>query len=123
MALTSSQLLNEVKKSISEVTPDEVRRGLQSGEIHHIVDVRERDEVMDGYIPGANLIPRGFLELNVEEDVGSVTIRALQARGHDVRVVPPRSISGCATAVMIDPETGTRIAAADPRRDCYAAAY
>ncbi len=67
--------------------------------------------------------PLGLNRLNVEEDVGSVTIRALQARGHDVRVVPPRSISGCATAVMIDPATGTRIAGADPRRDCYAAAY
>ena len=30
---------------------------------------------------------------------------------------------GCATAVMIDPATGNRIAAADPRRDCYAIAY
>ena len=67
--------------------------------------------------------PLGLNRLNVEEDVGSVTIRALQARGHDVRVVPPRSISGCATAVMIDPTTETRIAGADPRRDCYAAAY
>ncbi|HCL30038.1 MAG TPA: molybdopterin-synthase adenylyltransferase MoeB [Candidatus Latescibacteria bacterium] len=69
MALTSSQLLEEVKKSIKEVTPDDVRRGLQSGDIQHVIDVRERDEVMDGYIPGAHLIPRGFLELNVEEDV------------------------------------------------------
>ncbi len=69
MALTSSQLLEEVKKSIKEVTPDDVRRGLQSGDIQHVIDVRERDEVMDGYIPEAHLIPRGFLELNVEEDV------------------------------------------------------
>ncbi len=69
MALTSSQLLEEVKKSIKEGTPDDVRRGLQSGDIQHVIDVRERDEVMDGYIPEAHLIPRGFLELNVEEDV------------------------------------------------------
>lgn len=69
MALTSSQLLEQVKKSIKQVTPDEVRKGLQSGTVQHVVDVRERDEVMDGYIPGASLIPRGFLELNVEEDV------------------------------------------------------
>jgi molybdopterin/thiamine biosynthesis adenylyltransferase/rhodanese-related sulfurtransferase len=69
MALTSSQLLNEVKKSIREVTADEVKKGLQSGAVQHVVDVREREEVMDGYIPGAKLIPRGFLELNVEEDV------------------------------------------------------
>lgn len=69
MALTSSQLLAQVKQSITEVSPDEVKSGLQAGKIQHIVDVRERDEVMDGYIPGAHLIPRGFLELNVEEDV------------------------------------------------------
>jgi molybdopterin/thiamine biosynthesis adenylyltransferase/rhodanese-related sulfurtransferase len=69
MALTSSQLLEQVKKSIKEVTPDEVKQGVQAGGIQHVIDVRERDEVMDGYIPGAYLIPRGFLELNVEEDV------------------------------------------------------
>ncbi|MCY3738575.1 MAG: molybdopterin-synthase adenylyltransferase MoeB [Gemmatimonadaceae bacterium] len=69
MALTSSQLLEEVKKSITEVTAEEVKRSLNSGEIRHVVDVRERDEVMDGYVPGSHLIPRGFLELNVEEEV------------------------------------------------------
>ena len=69
MAITSSQLLEEVKKSITEVTAEEVKRSLTSGETRHVIDVRERDEVMDGYVPGANLIPRGFLELNVEEDV------------------------------------------------------
>ena len=69
MALTSGQLLDQVKRLIEEVTADQVKRGLQAGEIKHVVDVRERDEVMDGYIPGAHLIPRGFLELNIEEDV------------------------------------------------------
>ncbi len=71
MALTSSQLLEQVKKSIRQVTPDEVKKGLQSGDFQHVVDVRERDEVMDGYIPGASLIPRGFLEMNIEEDVST----------------------------------------------------
>jgi gamma-glutamyltranspeptidase/glutathione hydrolase len=47
----------------------------------------------------------------------------MRERGHDVNVVPPFKISGCATAVMLDPATGNRIAAADPRRDCYAIAY
>jgi len=32
-------------------------------------------------------------------------------------------MSGCATAVMIDPATQNRFAGADPRRDCYAIAY
>ncbi len=69
MSLTSSQLLDRVKAEITEITPAETQRGLESGAIKHLVDIRERDEVMDGYIAGASLIPRGFLELNVEEDV------------------------------------------------------
>ena len=65
----------------------------------------------------------GFNRINIERNVGQETIDALRERGHEVRVVPPFRISGCATAVMLDPATGNRIAAADPRRDCYAAAY
>ena len=61
--------------------------------------------------------------LDVETGVPESVINDLKARGHDVRIVPPVSISGCATAVMIDLRTGTRIAGADPRRDCYAFAY
>jgi gamma-glutamyltranspeptidase / glutathione hydrolase len=61
--------------------------------------------------------------LDLEGGIGADVLAALKARGHDVRMVPAVSISGCATAVMIDPRTGTRIAGADPRRDCYAFAY
>ena len=69
MTVTSNQLLESVKAQIAEVTPAEVQAALQAGRPVHVIDVREREEVMDGYIPGAELIPRGFLELNVEEDV------------------------------------------------------
>jgi gamma-glutamyltranspeptidase/glutathione hydrolase len=65
----------------------------------------------------------GFNRINIESDFGTDVIDELSRRGHDVRVRPPLSISGCATAVMLDPSTGNRIAAADPRRDCYAMAY
>jgi gamma-glutamyltranspeptidase/glutathione hydrolase len=61
--------------------------------------------------------------LDIEEGIGQAVLEALKARGHNVRMVPPVSVSGCATGVWIDPRTGTRIAGADPRRDCYAAAY
>jgi gamma-glutamyltranspeptidase/glutathione hydrolase len=61
--------------------------------------------------------------LDVEGGIPEEVVRDLRGRGHDVRVVPPVSISGCATAVMIDPRTGSRLAGADPRRDCYAMAY
>ena len=65
----------------------------------------------------------GFNRINVESNLPSGVIEELRKRGHEVTVVPPFSISGCATAVMLDPKTDNRIAAADPRRDCYAAAY
>ena len=61
--------------------------------------------------------------LDVETGIPQAVLDSLKARGHDVRFVPALSISGCATGVMIDPRTGSRIAGADPRRDCYAAAY
>ncbi len=61
--------------------------------------------------------------LDLEGGISAEVLASLKARGHDVRMVPAVSISGCATAVMIDPKTGSRIAGADPRRDCYAWAY
>jgi adenylyltransferase/sulfurtransferase len=69
MSVTSNQLLNQVKAKIAEVSPAQVQEDLKAGKVIHIVDVREREEVMDGYIPDAEMIPRGFLELNIEEDV------------------------------------------------------
>jgi len=61
--------------------------------------------------------------LDVEAGIPDEVVQALRSRGHNVRAVPAVSISGCATAVMIDPRTGNRLAGADPRRDCYAMAY
>jgi gamma-glutamyltranspeptidase/glutathione hydrolase len=65
----------------------------------------------------------GFNRINIESNIGADVIDEMRNRGHDVNVVPPFRISGCATAVVLDPQTGSRIAAADPRRDCYAIAY
>jgi gamma-glutamyltranspeptidase / glutathione hydrolase len=65
----------------------------------------------------------GFNKLNVEAAVPDEVFDALKARGHDVSRIRTFGMSGCATAVLIDPASGNRIAAADPRRDCYAIAY
>lgn len=65
----------------------------------------------------------GFNKLNLESDIPDAVFEELKARGHDVRKIKPLSISSCATAVLIDPASGNRIAGADPRRDCYAMAY
>ena len=65
----------------------------------------------------------GFNKLNVEAAVPDDVFNALKARGHDVSRLRTFGMSGCATAVLIDPSSGNRIAGADPRRDCYALAY
>lgn len=65
----------------------------------------------------------GFNKLNLESNIPDAVFKDLQSRGHDVTRVRALSISGCATAVLIDPASGNRIAGADPRRDCYAVAY
>jgi gamma-glutamyltranspeptidase / glutathione hydrolase len=67
--------------------------------------------------------PEGFNKLNVESDLPDAVFEDLRSRGHDVSKIPPASIPSCATAVLIDPTSGNRIAGADPRRDCYAMAY
>ncbi len=65
----------------------------------------------------------GFNKLNLEATIPDGVFDELKARGHDVSRMRAFGMSGCATTVLIDPKTGSRIAGADPRRDCYAAAY
>jgi gamma-glutamyltranspeptidase / glutathione hydrolase len=65
----------------------------------------------------------GFNRLNLEANIPDAVYNDLQARGHDVARIKAFGMNGCATAVLIDPATGNRIAGADRRRDCYAIAY
>jgi gamma-glutamyltranspeptidase / glutathione hydrolase len=65
----------------------------------------------------------GLNRLDVEATVPEAVFEDLRGRGHDVRRLRPFGMSGCATAVLIDPASGSRFAAGDPRRDCYAMAY
>jgi gamma-glutamyltranspeptidase / glutathione hydrolase len=65
----------------------------------------------------------GFNHLNVEGMISDATIADLKARGHDAEKIRAFGMNGCATAVLIDPASGNRIAGADRRRDCYAIAY
>ena len=65
----------------------------------------------------------GFNQMDIESTISAEVAQELRRRGHHVNEVRPLGVSGCATLVMIDPATGNRLAAADPRRDCYAMAY
>ena len=84
----------------------------------------ERPRVQTGHFHGSFWPHRpGFNKLAVEAGVPDAIYNELKARGHEVSRLRQFGMSGCATAVMIDPATGSRFAAADPRRDCYAIAY
>jgi molybdopterin/thiamine biosynthesis adenylyltransferase/rhodanese-related sulfurtransferase len=64
---TYSDLLQEVKSQIRTVSLEEMRRRMDAREDYTLVDVREKDEVRQGFIPGAVFLPRGFLEMQAEQ--------------------------------------------------------
>lgn len=67
MAKTYQEIMNEARQVVPEVSTDEV-----SGKLSHkplLLDVREKEEFRQGYIPGAISLPRGFLEIQIEDKV------------------------------------------------------
>ena len=58
--------LAELKSHVDRRDPDLV-----------VLDVRERDAYESGHVPGAKLLPRGQLELRVNEDLPDPTLRIL----------------------------------------------
>ncbi len=64
---TFKELIRKVKSEIHEVSAEEARTLAGAGAV--LIDVREADEWSQGHAPGALFIPRGYLELQVEEKV------------------------------------------------------
>src|SRR5262245_53996654 len=73
MAETYKQIMDEARAVVPEVSPDEVQAKLTSATPPVVLDVREREEFRQGYVPGAVSVPRGFLEMRVEETVPDKT--------------------------------------------------
>jgi len=69
MPKTYQELIAEARRVVPEMSPEEVKARLESPAKPVIIDVREREEFRQGYIPGALSLPRGFLEMRVEEAV------------------------------------------------------
>ncbi|TPV95748.1 MAG: molybdopterin-synthase adenylyltransferase MoeB [Myxococcales bacterium FL481] len=63
---TFNQVLSRVRESIREVTAEQTDAAIRSNP-PLLIDVRERDEYEQGFIPTAEWIPRGFLELKIED--------------------------------------------------------
>jgi len=69
MGQASQLLMRRVRKEVMEWDTAKVQRDLADGERFALVDVRETTEWNEGHLPDALHVPRGFLELRIEEAV------------------------------------------------------
>ena len=69
MAKTKTDLLRDARAQVPEVSALDLAAQLRGPQRPVVLDVREKDESDAGLIPGAKVVPRGFLELRVEEAV------------------------------------------------------
>jgi sulfur-carrier protein adenylyltransferase/sulfurtransferase len=76
MGDASREILRRARQQVPEWTPSQVHekytRQQDNGpgdQDFVLVDVREKYEWNDGHIPGAIHVPKGFLELQIEEAV------------------------------------------------------
>ncbi|HVI02541.1 MAG TPA: molybdopterin-synthase adenylyltransferase MoeB [Enhygromyxa sp.] len=69
MMATFNEVLSQVKQGIREVSVDETKARVldKRADAPVLIDIRERDEYEQGFIPSAEWIPRGFLELKIED--------------------------------------------------------
>jgi len=76
MGDASREIMRQARRQVTEWTPSQVNEALagqhEAGLEHQeivLVDVREKIEWNEGHIPGAIHVPRGYLELQIEEAV------------------------------------------------------
>jgi len=75
---TVAQLLATAASTIPFMSLTELKTRIEAAEDDLIVlDIRERDAYEQGHIPGARLLPRGQLELRVNQDLPDPTRRIL----------------------------------------------
>lgn len=75
---TVEQMISEAAMRISFISLEEVRKHIDSHQDDLVIlDVRERDAYQEAHIPGAINIPRGQLELRVNEVLPDPTQRIL----------------------------------------------
>src|SRR3954463_10025482 len=69
MAKTYSDLFSEIRSNVKLISLEALKERVETKaeKPFTLVDVREKDEVRAGYIPGAVHVPRGFLEMQAEQ--------------------------------------------------------
>ena len=74
MGEASREILRKARKQVPELAANQVhneleQKGSSQDQDFVLVDVREKNEWNEGHIPGAIHVPRGYLELQIEEAV------------------------------------------------------
>jgi molybdopterin/thiamine biosynthesis adenylyltransferase/rhodanese-related sulfurtransferase len=67
MPKTFKQIMEEARREVPEISAEDARTRLDREPGITILDVREKDEYREGHIEKAISLPRGFLEIRVEE--------------------------------------------------------
>lgn len=70
-------LLLEAKRKVKSISSDELKKLIVEQQNLLLLDVRELDEYQECSIDGARLLPRGMLELYIEQIVPSRTQRII----------------------------------------------
>ena len=96
MSATFETLVADAEAASNGLSPADAQEKISSNGTL-LVDVREREDYIEGYIPGAENVPRGFLELRIEgidndrdrsiivygaEGQGPLAAKALQDMGY-----------------------------------------
>jgi len=67
MAKSYKDLMADARREVPEWSIDQVKEHLGNGHDYALLDVREKEEYREGHLNGALSLPRGFLEMRVEE--------------------------------------------------------
>ncbi len=69
MANTFKDLMDQARRVVPEWSVDQVKEHFAQGSNAVLLDVREKDEFREGHLDGAVSVPRGFLEIRIEQEV------------------------------------------------------
>lgn len=69
MPKTFQELMEEARRIVPEWDVEKVRKTVESDPGWVLLDVREKEEYREGHLPGAVSLPRGFLELRIEQTI------------------------------------------------------
>jgi molybdopterin/thiamine biosynthesis adenylyltransferase/rhodanese-related sulfurtransferase len=75
MPTTYTDLLADIRKSIDVISLEDIKKRIEQKTPMVLLDVREKEEYRAGYIPGAISVPRGFLEMQIEQKVPDKSAR------------------------------------------------